>query len=158
MFIRGPDLIWKRYAWLTPSASAATAEDEVLQVAKNFVKAFNTSDLELMSSLHWHSPKISTFTPSSTGAFLTQGWDMVEAVWRSNPGFPKGTWVITCHNPQVTLLRDDFAVITEYFIMTINPPASKEQSINQIRQTLVVQKISGQWLIVHEHASMFPTE
>lgn len=146
--------------YVIPSVNAASAEEEVLQVMTNFHKAFSTGDVELMSSLHSHSQKITKFTPSKGGAFLTQGWQAVEAGWKDTlrPEYPSGTYNNSLSNPQVTMLGDDAAVITGYFIMTINPPAATEQSINQIRQTLVVQKVDGKWLIVHEHASLFPTE
>jgi uncharacterized protein (TIGR02246 family) len=142
---------------VTPSANAA-AEEEVLQVMTNFHKAFSTGDLELMYSLHWHSPNTTKFTPSKSGAFLTQGWEAIEEGWKETlkPEFPKGTYSNSTHNTQVTMLADNVAVITGYFIMTINPPAEKEQTISQFRQTLVVQKIGGKWLIVHEHTSEFP--
>ena len=144
--------------YMFPSASAASPEDEVLQVATNFVKAFNTGDFELISSLHWQSPKLTKFVPNKAGAFLTQGWEAIGGDWKSNLGLPKGTWVISYHNPQVILIGDNAAVVAGYLIMTINPPAEEEQTIIQVRQTLVVQKIGGKWLIVHEHASLFPTE
>ena len=47
----------------TSSAIAASAEEEVLQVIINQDKAMNTSDIELLSSLWWHSPKTSFFGP-----------------------------------------------------------------------------------------------
>ena len=146
---------------VAPSVMAASAEDEVLQVASNFAKAFSTSDFELMSSLHWHSPKLIKFTPSKSGAFLLQGWDAVAEDWKQgtfNAAYPKGTFGMSNHNPQVTMLGDNIAVITLYQITISNPPASKEQTVEQHRQTLVVQKIDGKWLIVHEHVSMLPTQ
>jgi len=146
--------------YFTPFANAASAEEEVLQVMTNFHKAFSDGDLALMCSLHWQSPKITKFTPSKGGAFLAQGWEAVKEGWEDTlrSEYPKGTYANSLSNPWVTMLGDNAAVITGYFILTINPPAVKEQSINQIRQTLVVQKISGKWLIVHEHSSMLPVE
>jgi hypothetical protein len=47
--------------YMTPSANAASAEEEVLQVAINYVKADNTNDFKLMDSLFWHSPKTISF-------------------------------------------------------------------------------------------------
>ena len=146
---------------ITPSANAASVEEEALQVAANFSKAFSTSDFELMSSLHWHSPKLTKFTPSKSGAFLIQGWEAVAEDWKQevfNSSYPKGTFEMSNHNPQVTMLGDNIAVITLYQITTSNPPVTTEQTVEQHRQTLIVQKIGEKWLIVHEHVSMLPIE
>lgn len=145
---------------ITPSANAASEEEEISQVATKFVKAFNTGDLDLMCSLHWHSPKTTKFTPSEGGAFLTQGWEAIEEGWKEtlNPEYPEGSYNGSSHNTQVTILEDNMAIITGYMILTINPPAATEQITELMRQTLVVQKTAGKWLIVHEHTSRLPVE
>ena len=143
---------------VAPSANAASAEEEVLQVATNFTKAFSTSDFELMSSLHWQSPNLSKFAPGTDGAFLMQGWEAIGRGWKTGLENSPGTYVLSPHHQQATILGKDVAVTTQYVIVTFTDPNTKEQSISQVRLTLVVQKIGGKWLIVHEHASYFPTE
>jgi hypothetical protein len=49
-------------------------------------------------------------------------------------------------------------VTTQYMIAINTDPKTKEQSVSQFRQTLVLQKIGGKWLIVHEHSSDLPTK
>lgn len=133
----------------------ASDEDDVLQVAQNFAKAFNTSDFELMSSTHWHSPQLSAFS----GSFLTQGWNVIGKSFKSTFDLcPSGTFVMSIHNPQVTMLSDSVAITTFYQNLTVNPPATPEQITEQNRKTLVLKKIDDRWLIVHEHYSNFPTE
>lgn len=146
------------FCLVTSQPAMASDEEEILEVAENFAKAFNTADLELMLSLHRKSPEISKYTPSANGAFLTQGWEAVEKGWKGTLEQPVGSFVVTLHNPQVTLLEGNVAVMCGYLIMTVNPPAAVEQTTNQMRLTLVVQKDGGRWLIVHEHTSMLPTE
>jgi uncharacterized protein (TIGR02246 family) len=141
---------------VAPIAMAASAEEEVLQVMTNFTKAANSSDLELMSSLYWHSPKTTVFQPVTGYPFLYQGWEQVEIWWKDSLGSPKGTIVLSTYHPQVTMLGDNAAVITYYQNTTINPPLAKEQTVSQYRVTWVVQKIGGKWLIVHGHASALP--
>ena len=143
---------------LAPSANAASAEEEVLQVATNFTKAFSTSDFELMSSLHWQSPNLSKFAPGTAGAFLAQGWEAIGRDWKTGLEDPPGTHMLSPRNQQATMLGKDVAVATQYLIYVYSDPNTKEESVSQIRLTLVVQKIGGKWLIVHEHASYFPTE
>jgi len=142
----------------TPAANAASAEEEILQVVTNWTKAMNTSDFELWSSLWWNSPKTTSFGPPNSMAFLTQGYDAITNGMKDMSQQPKGTFNRSHHNPQVTMLTDSIAVITLYEILTLNPPMVKEQNIGQQRQTLVVQKIGGKWLIVHGHGSYLPTE
>lgn len=136
--------------------SAASDEEEVLQVVADWAKAYNANDLKLMSSLY--SPAISIFTPPNSGAFLREGWGAVEADLKSQFSFPEGTSSVSCHNIQPKMLGDNHAVITDYMVFTFNPPMVEEQASHQARRSLVVQKIGGKWLIVHEHASMLPVE
>ena len=143
---------------VAPSANAASAEEEVLQVATNFTKAFSTSDLELMSSLHWKSPNMSKFFPGISGAFLLQGWETIGKDWKTTLEEPPGTYMLSPRNQQATVLGKDVAVATQYLIYVFSDPTTKEQTVSQFRQTLVVQKIGGEWLIVHEHTSDLPVE
>jgi uncharacterized protein (TIGR02246 family) len=143
---------------VAPSATAASDEEEVLQVMTNWFKAFNTNDYELMSSIHWHSPETSSFGPNNSNAFLTRGWDRIAEVFKSMFENPVGTYSLSYHHPQVIMLEDNVAVVTEYAILTVNPPLVDEQQIVQQRGTQVVKKIKGKWQLVHLHWSILPTE
>ena len=144
--------------YANPPANAATAEEEVLQVLTDWTKSYATADFKLWSSLHWNSSKTSAFAPPKSSAFLTQGYEAILNGMKSVFEYPAGTYVCSVHNPQVTMLGDNIAIITFYQIFTINPPAVKEQTIEQQRVTFVVQKIGGKWLMVHDHGSYLPTE
>jgi ketosteroid isomerase-like protein len=143
---------------VAPSTNAASAEEEVLQVATNFTEAFSNSDFKLMSSLHWKSPNISKFFPGKEGAFLLQGWEAIGRDWKTTLEYPPGTYMLSPRNQQATMLGKDVAVATQYLIYIYSDPTTKEQTVSQFRQTLVVQKIGGKWLIVHEHSSVLPIE
>lgn len=137
----------------------ASDEEEVLQVATDWTKAFSNGAFELMSSLYLHSPKTSEFSPVTGYPFLYQGWDLLEAEWKSSlTTIPKGALSFSIHNPQVTLVGKDVAVTAAYLTPVFTDPETKEQTVDQIRLTLVLQKVNGKWLIVHEHSSGFPTE
>ena len=142
----------------TPSAIAASAEEEVLQVAINQDKAMNTSDFELLSSLWWHSPKTSFFGPIKKGAFLYQGWEAIGKLLKETLNVPEGTYNFTLHHPKVTMLGDNAAVTTTYHTSVRTDPETKEQTIGHDRFTMVLQKIDGKWLIVHNHISYLPVE
>jgi hypothetical protein len=142
-------------------ANAASAEEEVLQVKTNFIKALSAGDFTLMSSLYWHSSKTSTFAPDSP-SFLLQGWDdSLEKYWKSSFGSPTGTTKITLMiflNPRVTMLKDDLGVINGYEYIVDTDPTTKKETTTQLRITRIVQKIEGKWLIVNDHASTFPVK
>ena len=137
-------------------ANAASAEEEVLQVVTNFAKAVSNKDFDLMSSLYWHSPKVSEFDPVAGYPFLTQGWEALETFWKDMTLTPNSSNVIYLYHPQVTMLGDNVAVTTVYQNIVSTDQTTNTQSTSQLRQTLVVQKINGKWLIVHGHASAFP--
>jgi ketosteroid isomerase-like protein len=137
--------------YVAPAANAATAEEEVLQVAVNWAKAFNDRNFELISSIHLHSPAISKFTPAKDGAFLAEGWEAIGAGWKGIETI-EGSLSVSLHNPRVIMLGDSAGIITGYIIIT------ETDAVALSRITLVVQKINGKWLIVHEHSSKFPVE
>jgi hypothetical protein len=131
--------------YFAPAASAASAEEEVLQVATNFVKAMNDNNSELLASLWLQSPKTTYFNPS--GKFLSVGW---------MTNVPGGGEMFSLSHPRVTMLGDDAAVITGYFTIMKSDEATKQLSSEDLKETLVVQKNQGKWLIVHEHSSFLP--
>jgi hypothetical protein len=133
------------FLYATTSAIAATPEEEVLQVATNFVKAMNDDDSKLLTSLWYQSPKTSYYNPG--GKFLTMGW-MTNA--------PGGGEMFTMNHPQVTMLGDNAAFITGYYTIMKSDEATKQLVIDYVKETLIVQKIQGKWLIVHEHSSFVP--
>jgi hypothetical protein len=130
--------------YLSTSVCAASAEDEVLQVATNFVKAINDNNAEALSSLWNQAPTTTTFGP--WGRFLKHEW------LTSPP--PGVSFALTY--PEAAMLGDNAAVITGYFTVTTSNEKTNEIKTEYFRETLVVQKIKGKWLIVHEHCSTQP--
>jgi uncharacterized protein (TIGR02246 family) len=146
---------------MTPSATAASTEEEVLQVFSDFTRAMNTADFDLVASLYLHSAKTSQFLDATGLPFLYQGWDAIENnlkpffVYLKSSG---GSNFFSMHHPQVIMLGDNGAVITGYHNWVSTDPTTKTVTRSQIRVTLAIQKINGRWLIAHEHASTFPVK
>jgi hypothetical protein len=143
---------------LTPTASAASAKEEVLQVIKDMTKAIDNWDFDLQASLYWRSEEMSSFGPKKDTAFLTRGWEDNFKESDSMKALPKGAITWAFRNQEVTMLDDNAAIITTYAIVNVNPPLVKEVVTDHIRLTLVVKKVGGKWLIVHQHESFFPEE
>lgn len=138
---------------VTLSAEAASTEEEVLQVETDWIKAFNTMDFELMSSLYRHSPETTSFSPNSS--ILYQGWETIESGLKEYFKSPVGTYSWTMDNVNVTVLKADIAVITGKHVV-IDRPEGKEPMTGSHVFSRVLQKIDGKWLIVHEHESHIP--
>jgi len=134
---------------------AASAEDEVLQVEKNWVKAFNTRDVALMTSLYWNSAKTTSFPPNS---FQYQGWDEISKMLKEDLAPTDDHQVWSLHHAQVSMLTDSVAILTGYHTVTTTNAATKAQTTDQLRATRVIQKIGGKWLIVHDHGSGLPAK
>lgn len=144
-------------SFATPVA-AASDEQEVLQIAENWTRAINSGDFEAFSALYWNSPKTTSFAPPANMAFLTQGYEAVVNNVKWFFELPAEAFSRSHHNPNVTMIDNGVAILTLYEVFTFNPPVVEMQTVYQCRQTLVVQKIGGKWLIVHVHGSFFPTE
>ena len=147
---------------LAPSATAASDEEEIIQVEENFIKALATNDFDLISSLYWHSSKTTQFGPGFLRGSLWKGWDKIGALWEygltSSDETSQSTFRSFFQNPEVTMLKDDVAIINGYEMEVTIDPATEEESYTKLRVTRVVQKIGGKWLIVHEHVSSHPTQ
>jgi hypothetical protein len=141
------------FLYVTPFAIAASDEEEILQISKTYVKGLETNDSKLINSLYWHSPKISSWGPEGDGALLSQGWEESETS-ASEPS--DTTSVVTINHPQVTMLGDDSAVTTVYHQWVTTNKKTQAVTYMHVRQTEVVKKINGKWMIVHVHASILP--
>lgn len=141
---------------MVSSATAASDEEEIIQVQKNFMKAYTTKNFNLMSSLYLHSSNTSTFNPGGQQPLLFKGWDeTLKDGWKT--GLDSRTEAVTMDfvHPQVTMIKDDVAVLTGYEVIAATNPTTKEETVSHNRVTRVVQKINGKWLIVHDHVTTF---
>ncbi len=137
-----------------PSATAASDEEEIIQVQINFMKAYTDRDFKLMSSLYLHSSKTSTFNPGGQQPLLFKGWDeTLRDDWKTELDLRTEDIRMDFLHPQVTMIDDDVAVLTGYEIIVATNPATKSSTTSHNRVTRVVQKVKGKWLIVHDHVT-----
>lgn len=132
--------------------NAASVEEDVLQVEKDWCKAFKNVDLELMSSLYWHSPLTTEFTPNESYS----GWEAIETNIKKYFDLGEGVFDWTYFDTQVVMLTDNVAVISGYHNMFEKPPGGDPYALI-FRFTLVVQKIDGKWLIIHNNETRVET-
>jgi ketosteroid isomerase-like protein len=138
--------------YVNPSANAATAEEDVLQVEKNWCKAFKTVDLELISTLYWHSPKTTEYTPNES----YEGWEAVETNIKKYFSLGAGVFDWTYFDTQVVMLTDNVAIVSGYHNMFEKPPGGNPYALI-LRFTHVLQKIDGKWLIIHNNETRVET-
>lgn len=143
---------------VTPSATAASAEEEVLQLLSDYFKGWNTNDNKLMASVHWNSPDMSFYGSTKDTSFITRGWERTAELFKSLFEEPVSIYSLSYHDPQVLLLENNVAIVTLYSIWNVNNTDTNEQEIEQIRGTMVVKNMKGKWQIVHIHWSTLPTE
>lgn len=143
---------------VAPSATAASDEEEIIQVQTNFMKAYAAKDFKAMASLYLHSSKTSTFNPGNQ-PLLSEGWEeSLKNSWENTMASETDDVTAYFHHPKVTMIKNDVAVITGYESVTYTNPTTKEATVNHNRVTRVVQKIKGKWLIVHDHVDTFSIE
>jgi uncharacterized protein (TIGR02246 family) len=142
--------------FVTPAYAGAGASDpetEVLEVERNWLKAFNTLDFDLMASLYHHSPETVSFSPNSATRF--QGWDVIADGFKKYFSSPPGTYAWTMDDERVTMLSGDVAIIHGIHVV-VDRPADGQEMTGKHLFTRIVQKIDGGWRIVHEHESHIP--
>jgi uncharacterized protein (TIGR02246 family) len=128
-------------------------EAEVLEVERNWLKAFNTMDFDLMASVYHHGPETVSYSPNSATPFL--GWDAIVDGLKAYFNAPPGTYSWTMEDEQVTMLSRDVAIIHGAHTV-VDRPADGQEMTGKHLFTRVVQKIDGMWRIVHEHESHIP--
>ena len=141
------------------SVASASDEEEIIQVQRNFMKAYVTKDFNLMSSLYLHSSKTSTFDPGGQQPLLFRGWDeTLKDGWKRGLDSRTENIAMDFVHPEVTMIKDDVAVLTGYEVVVATNPETKMQTTSHNRVTRVVQKVKGKWLIVHDHVDTFSIE
>ena len=144
----------------SPMVTASTeAVEELMPLLLKYEQAFETGDLETLGELFWHDERLTVFWPCPERAFRIDGWSQ----WQSSlKGFtslvsqlPPGAVNMEIRQPSINLM-EDVAIVTNYWVLTMLIPEGGSQ-IMQGRSTMVWKKIEEKWVIVHAHASFFPT-
>ena len=144
--------------FITPSATAASDEEAIMQLVSDYFKGWNTNSNELMEKVHWNSPDFTFFGPNKDTSFLTKGWEETAEGFKTTFDSPVGTYSLSCHDPKVWMIEKNVAIVTMNSIWNITDTNTNELQIQQIRGTHVVKKVNGKWLILHVHWSILPTE
>jgi len=146
-------------AFLFCPTAVLAGEEELLPVLAQYEQAFEAGDAEALGDLYWHDERLTVFWPEPETAFRVDGWTQWQSYLKGFAAFisqlPPGGSNLEIRQPTITVIGD-VAIVTSYWVGTMLIPQAGSQ-VMQGRETLVWKKIDGQWVIIHEHASLFPT-
>jgi len=151
-------LILALFSSLTVTASTEV-EEELLAIGIKFEQAFETGDLETFEELFWHDERLTVFWPDPDTALRMDGWSQVQGylkrMFYQVSQIPPGAVNFEIRQPSINVM-EDVAIVTSYWILTMPTPEGG-MVVSQGRDTLVCKKMDGKWVIIHAHASVFPT-
>lgn len=144
---------------LSATATAQTSDEDTLKaenaaLTAEFVKAFNTSDIDLLDTLFLQSDKTTWISLSQP--FRVDGWtDVRSSVFAGLLSLPPGAVNLALRQSRIEILGDDAAVANGHFILTLRVPGAATRTINA-RFMSVREKIDGTWYYVSGHTSLLP--
>jgi uncharacterized protein (TIGR02246 family) len=137
------------------SAPAQTADNLTTEVQKFvglFVEANNKADAKAVMDMYSRKPGIISVDDGK----LTQGWDAIRSETNEIVGH-QGRYKISLGTIDVTPLGPAYALAVAPYTMSL---VTEDGATFQIRgaMTLVLEKSSGRWQIIHDHTSSQPSE
>jgi hypothetical protein len=143
----------------SPRVTASTEVEELLPLFAKFERAMETADLEAFAELFWHDERLTVFWPEPDTAFRIDGWSQMENMLKGFSTFvsklPPGAINMEIRQPSINIMGD-VAITTAYWVWTMFTPEGGSQ-VMLGRSSIVWKKIEGKWVIIHAHASVFPT-
>jgi uncharacterized protein (TIGR02246 family) len=137
------------------SALAQTADSLTTEVQKFvglFVDANNKADAKAVMEMYSRKPGIISVDDGK----LTRGWDAIRSETNEIVGH-QGRYKISLGTIEVTPLGPAHALAVAPYTMSL---VSEDGATFQVRgaMTLVLEKASGKWQIIHDHTSSQPSE
>jgi uncharacterized protein (TIGR02246 family) len=137
------------------TALAQTADSlttEVQNFARAFVEASNKADAKAVMEMYSKKAGIISVDDGK----LTRGWDAIRSETNEIVGH-QGRYKISLGTIDVTPLGSAHALAVAPYTMSL---VTEDGATFQIRGaiTLVLEKASGKWQIIHDHTSSQPSE
>lgn len=129
------------------ASSGAIADGEVRQVLQQQLDAWNAGDIEGFMQHYWKSDDV-TF---SSGGAMTRGWDATLEGYKQHYPSPEEMGQTTFDNLHISLLAPGAALVLGDWQLT------RELDVIGGSFSLVLRRIDGRWVIVHDHTSRSPT-
>lgn len=125
-----------------------TDEALIRQVLEDQVSAWNRGDIEGFMKTYWNSPEL---TFSSSGE-TTRGWQATLDRYRQRYSTREAMGTLRFADMEIRLLGERAAMVLGKWELqnTAGNPHGN--------WTLVLQKFGAEWLIVHDHTSVVPSQ
>jgi len=136
-------------AFSTPAFAASVDEEQIKKLVQTEMEGAATHDIDKVMSVYWHSKDFVLYD-AVPGEF--NGWDALKAdyedYFKTFPGKPDASFA-DLHVGTSGDLGYAFSIQTWKF-----KKASGEVVTSVQRVTNIYRRIDGQWLCIHEHASI----
>ena len=125
-------------------ATAQANETQIKEILQRQTDAWNRQDIEAFMQTYWQSDQL-TF---SSGGKTTRGWKATLERYKKNYHPPEKMGKLSFDELEVNELGDNAAFVLGRW--HLDDGESKKDG----NFTLVVKKIDGNWMIVHDHSSI----
>jgi ketosteroid isomerase-like protein len=130
---------------------AVTEHDAVYEANERFYRALEQADLEAMSDVWLHADWVKCVHP---GWDLIVGWELVRESWQRI--FDGSTGMRVAATDVEIKVAGDFALVSCYEVLAIFLDSSRPPVSARTTATNLFQRVTGQWRMIHHHASQAP--
>jgi uncharacterized protein (TIGR02246 family) len=130
--------------------SAPPAREEIQRFVRAYIDANNGADPTAILDMVSRKPEVSMAEMGS----INRGWDSIRAELDKLAG-TQGTHTVSLGTMDITLLGPGYALVVAS--MSVDLAAGDNQAQLRGAMTLILEKSSGKWKVLHEHDSLhFP--
>jgi ketosteroid isomerase-like protein len=130
------------------SENLADVIEAVEQANKGFYHALENADLEVMSSVWLHDDWVKCVHP---GWDLITGWEKIRESWAQI--FSGNVGMRVAATDVDIKVEGDFALVSCYELLAVFVDRNKAPVSARTTATNLFQRASGEWRMVHHHAS-----
>lgn len=118
------------------------AREEIANILGQQAAAWNRGDVDAFMQPYWHSSDLSF----SSGGRVTRGWDSTRERYRQRYPTREAMGRLTFGKLEITKLGDGAALVLGRWRLKRKEPVGGAF-------TLVLRKLEGRWIIIHDHTS-----
>ncbi len=129
------------------SGEIAEEKSRIEAVLKAQTVAWNNANLERFMETYWKSDQL-TF---SGGGVTARGWQATLDRYKKSYATPEAMGKLHFDQLEITILESKTALVLGHWHLTLANDKTRNGNFS-----LVMHKIEGQWLIIHDHSSEKP--
>ena len=129
---------------------ATTARTEIQQVVRAYIEAHNNADAATIAEMYSREAGVT----SVGDGVITRGWDRIREAFDQLVG-AEGKFRVSIGSIDVTPLGPSYSLALTSYTLTTTAAGTETQQRGAM--TLVLQKVAGEWKIIHDHTSTLST-